>query len=280
MVIACASGGMVICGSIGVAVGGHHVAVAIQVKRAGARVGEFARRAPHLEEALALNDHIQRIVGLREVALREDDFVRRGARAETELQAGRNHGLLAGGRPGCIMLWYSRSWNCARRILKPAVLALARLWAMLSTFICCAVMPLAALYSARIMNSPSQTDFGDFFDRACRFISAPSVTAFCSISNCRITLTSRTAASALPVLDASSLPCSTVVPDGVRGRDRRVGDREIIVALLGESRGAGEVGDLELADDAYLLRHGAVGRNFDWRGRSAESRRAPALRTA
>ena len=47
--------------------------------------------------------------------------------------------------PGCTMFWYSRSWNCARRILYPAVLALARLLAMLSTFSCWAVIPLAAL---------------------------------------------------------------------------------------------------------------------------------------
>src|SRR5690349_11812352 len=46
------------------------------------------------------------------------------------------------------------------------------------------------------------------------FISAARETAFCNISNWRITLTRRTAASAGPVFEDSSWPCSIVVDDG------------------------------------------------------------------
>src|SRR5712692_7495736 len=54
--------------------------------------------------------------------------------------------------PGCRKLWYRRSWNCVRRDLNPAVLAFARLCAILSMLICCAFMPLPALYKARIIS--------------------------------------------------------------------------------------------------------------------------------
>ena len=47
------------------------------------RVGKECRSrwSPYLEETLALDYHIQRIVGLREGALREDNLVGRAARA-------------------------------------------------------------------------------------------------------------------------------------------------------------------------------------------------------
>src|SRR5207253_606210 len=82
-----------------VAVGRHKIAVAVEVKGPGAGVGQFTRRAPHLEEAFTLNDHIERVVGLREGSLGEEDLVRRGARAQPDLQARWDHGLLARRRP-------------------------------------------------------------------------------------------------------------------------------------------------------------------------------------
>ena len=52
---------------------------------------------------------------------------------------------------------------------------------------------------------------------ACLLMSLPIRTAFCNISNCRMMLTRRTADSAVPVLEAYSLPCSTDVPEGAVG---------------------------------------------------------------
>src|SRR5688500_7363133 len=42
------------------------------------------------------------------------------------------------------------SSNSTRAFLNPAVFTFARLWAMLSILACCAFMPLAAVYKARI----------------------------------------------------------------------------------------------------------------------------------
>jgi hypothetical protein len=55
------------------------------------------------------------------------------------------------GVPGACTCSYTRSSNSTRLFLKPEVLTFARLWATLSMFACCAVMPLAAVYNARIM---------------------------------------------------------------------------------------------------------------------------------
>jgi hypothetical protein len=68
------------------------------VEVAGAGVGELAVWLSHLEEALALNDEIERVIGLRELALREKNFVGGGAGTEPDLKAGGHDGLLSGGR--------------------------------------------------------------------------------------------------------------------------------------------------------------------------------------
>jgi len=110
-------------------------------------------RTPHLEESHALNHHVERVVGLRKGALGEDDLVRRCTRPEAELQARGNHGLLAAeARLDDGLVEQVLKLRAAH--LEPAVLALARLCAMLSTLISCAVMPLAALYNARSIRSP------------------------------------------------------------------------------------------------------------------------------
>ena len=64
-----------------------------EIARAG--IGQRAVGLLHLEEAVALNDQIERIVGLRESPLREDQLVGRRARAQAELQARRHDGLLS-----------------------------------------------------------------------------------------------------------------------------------------------------------------------------------------
>ncbi len=83
-----------------IAVGSHYIAIAIQVERAGAGIGQLTRGEADLEESLALDDQVQRIVGLGELALGEKNLVRCRAGAKADLQAGRNHGLLAGGGTG------------------------------------------------------------------------------------------------------------------------------------------------------------------------------------
>src|SRR6266702_4263780 len=63
--------------------------------------------------------------------------------------------------------WYIRSWNSARRRLKPVVVMLAMLLEMTSTLVCWACMPVLAMSSARMMFflSLSVTLLQDFFDR-------------------------------------------------------------------------------------------------------------------
>ena len=90
MVTCCASGGMVICGCSALPLRRHDVAVLVQLELAGAGVGQFAVGLQDLEEAAALNHQIERIVGLRKSALGEDDLVGSGARAQAQLQAGRD----------------------------------------------------------------------------------------------------------------------------------------------------------------------------------------------
>ena len=53
--------------------------------------------------------------------------------------------------PGVTRFWYTMSWNCSRSCRNPVVDELARLLAIVSRFICCALIPLAAVYNALIM---------------------------------------------------------------------------------------------------------------------------------
>src|SRR5438477_6524369 len=55
------------------------------------------------------------------------------------------------GAPGTFVWSYTRSSNSTRAFLNPVVLTFARLCATLSIFCCWALMPLAAVYSARII---------------------------------------------------------------------------------------------------------------------------------
>ena len=100
MVIDCASAGIVICGSSGSPSEVTMLPSLFSWKRAGAGVGQLARRPADLKEAVALNHDVERVIGRREVALGEDDLVGGGARAEAKLQARRHGGLLAGGGAG------------------------------------------------------------------------------------------------------------------------------------------------------------------------------------
>ncbi len=59
-----------------IAVGRHDIAVAVEMKRAAAGVSQVAAGLPNLEESVALDHDVERVVGLREIALRENDFVR------------------------------------------------------------------------------------------------------------------------------------------------------------------------------------------------------------
>src|SRR4029077_17569741 len=51
------------------------------------------------------------------------------------------------------------SWNCSRSCRNPVVDELARLLAIVSRFICCALIPLAAVYNALIIFSLVWTRF-------------------------------------------------------------------------------------------------------------------------
>ncbi len=78
-----------------IAVGVHHAAVAVQLELAGARVSQIAARCSYLKEPVPLNHQIQRIRRLREISLRENDFVGGRARTQAELQSARHGGLSA-----------------------------------------------------------------------------------------------------------------------------------------------------------------------------------------
>ncbi len=80
-----------------IAGGSDEGAVLIELERSVARVGQLTVRLEDLEEAIALNHYVQRVVGFRKVALREDDFVGSRPRPESELEAGGHRGLLARG---------------------------------------------------------------------------------------------------------------------------------------------------------------------------------------
>ena len=67
------------------AIGGDNVAVLVQLELAVPRVRDVAVRLLDLKESVALNDKVERIIGLGKIALREDDLVGRRTRAETEL---------------------------------------------------------------------------------------------------------------------------------------------------------------------------------------------------
>jgi hypothetical protein len=56
--------------------------------------------------------------------------------------------------PARSTFWYMRSWNSARWRLNPTVFMLAMLLEMTSTFICWALMPVAAVLSARMVSAP------------------------------------------------------------------------------------------------------------------------------
>src|SRR5437763_5662796 len=83
-----------------IAVAGHHVAVAIELEIAGACVRDLPVGLPDLKKSLALNHHIERVVGLLKAALRKYDGVGRRPRSETELEAARDHSLRARRRAG------------------------------------------------------------------------------------------------------------------------------------------------------------------------------------
>ena len=79
-----------------VAVGGHNRSLVVQVKLPGAGVGDGAVRPLYLKESRALNRHIQRVVGLVQLALRVDDLGRRRLGAKADLQSGRDRVLALG----------------------------------------------------------------------------------------------------------------------------------------------------------------------------------------
>ena len=72
----------------------HEAPGAVFLERARARVRGRAVRALLLEESVALDDEVERIVRLLEVALAEDPLRGDGACAETDLDARRNHRAL------------------------------------------------------------------------------------------------------------------------------------------------------------------------------------------
>src|SRR5439155_19589441 len=84
----------------GIPIRRHHISVAVEVERARPGVGGLASGPPYLKEPAALNHKVERIVGLREVSLSEDDLIGRGARAKTQLKARGHDGLLSGRSAG------------------------------------------------------------------------------------------------------------------------------------------------------------------------------------
>jgi hypothetical protein len=68
-----------------VSIGGHDIAVEIELESSIPGVSELARRLQDLKEAFALNDKVQRIVSLLKIALGKYDFVGCGASSQPQL---------------------------------------------------------------------------------------------------------------------------------------------------------------------------------------------------
>ena len=93
MVTAVALDGMVMVGMKRIAVGGHDGSLVVELKLAGAGIGDGAVGPLHLKEPGALNGHIERVVGLVQRTLGHDDLGSRRLGAQADLQAGRDRGL-------------------------------------------------------------------------------------------------------------------------------------------------------------------------------------------
>ncbi len=152
MATACEAAGILICGLQRVAAGIDYVAGVIKLEISRAGISDGAGWQFDLEESLALNHHVEGIIGFLKAALGEDDGVgggtsppsraairwerwfasRRSCRAES--RSGREDPETACGASCSQPCWH---W--------------ARLLAMVSMLICCAVIPLAALYKALII---------------------------------------------------------------------------------------------------------------------------------
>src|SRR5229473_7463072 len=63
----------------------------------GPGISQVAGSSADLKESLALDDQVQRVIGLREITLRKDHFVGGRARPQPQLKTGRYGGLLARG---------------------------------------------------------------------------------------------------------------------------------------------------------------------------------------
>jgi len=97
------------------------------------RVGGRAVRQLDLEEAVAVDGHVELVAGLLQIALREHARGRNQLHAGTQLQSGGQLGLLARSSPlPGADFWYSRSSNSATCRLYPLVPTLARLLEMTS----------------------------------------------------------------------------------------------------------------------------------------------------
>jgi hypothetical protein len=81
-----------------VAVGGDDLAAGVELEGPVTRIGGAAVGQLDLEEALALDGHVQVVAGLLQVALAEVARRRRHARAQAHLQPGGQLGLVAAGR--------------------------------------------------------------------------------------------------------------------------------------------------------------------------------------
>src|SRR5271163_4588432 len=118
----------------------------------GLGISQLTRRLQHLEESVSLNYHVQWIVGFRKVALRENDLVGDGSRAQSQLQSGGDDGVLGGGRTGLDQVLIQKILKLRAPGFESRGVAFAMLFAIFSTLVCCAFMPLAALKSARIID--------------------------------------------------------------------------------------------------------------------------------
>src|SRR5437667_2181896 len=81
------------------ALGRHHARLVVELEGPRTRKGRRAVGQRHLEEARALDGHVERVAGLRVVALHVDPLDGRRPRAESHLDAGRRLRAVGGGRP-------------------------------------------------------------------------------------------------------------------------------------------------------------------------------------
>ena len=154
IVTLCAPSGIVMPGCTAIAARRDELALRVDLEAAVTRVAERAVRQQDLEEAAAVDGHVERVARLRRGCPACSVFS--VATTRTPVPTCRPDGSCVScdvAAPTCRTFWYSRSSNTARPFLKPLVLTFARLFDVTVMRVCCASSPVLAAHRAGFMTT-------------------------------------------------------------------------------------------------------------------------------